>query len=430
MMDNNETLQNLLQLSGKNGDLRTTNFATELSDNHNHAVLGINYSLNPMTSMSNNHAMFNNEQFEQKMPRDMSDDSSQSDLRTQYIQLQQHQQLLQRQQALLMSMNQQDSGMVNSMMRNAGSIYMMTNTGNNNINMYGNINDIQGEAMNNHHNTSRMESTNIMSLPDLTSRAALWNPRNQSSASIMGGLQNEFHPAQLNMGLKSSISTMNNQHQRLDNWNSVSLLSTPNELKSNMMVMNNLLSMNTNEAEISNQAEAYAEQGIVGPWSASSASLLGDIALASDVVGGRRTQQEMARVKPKRPLSAYNIFFKEERCRILDQIPDSDAKTAPQPSRKRHTKPHGKIGFENLAKAIGRRWQALSAEELAFYKSKAAQDMKRYKREMEAFVSQGGVGASKPNEASGAVMPFSLQNFLQVSNNAQGLERKIFQLDG
>jgi len=117
----------------------------------------------------------------------------------------------------------------------------------------------------------------------------------------------------------------------------------------------------TTSAIISNQADAYAEQGIVGPWSISSANLFGDIAaLASSesAMGGNHRKlppsQGNAKMKPKRPLSAYNIFFKEERNRILDGIPDSEAKHTPR-TRKRKTTPHGKIGFENLAKAIGER---------------------------------------------------------------------------
>ena len=45
------------------------------------------------------------------------------------------------------------------------------------------------------------------------------------------------------------------------------------------------------------------------------------------------------------------------------------------PTRKRKRRPHGKIGFESLAKTIGRRWQELGKEEATYYKDKAAEDM-------------------------------------------------------
>jgi hypothetical protein len=134
------------------------------------------------------------------------------------------------------------------------------------------------------------------------------------------------------------------------------------------------------------QVDQYAQNGIVGPWSAFSASLLGDMALTSENNNNKSKKKDAANSKPKRPLSAYNVFFKEERNRILDTIPDSEAKEPSKSTRKRKKRPHGKIGFESLAKAIGKRWQSLSVEELAIYKAKAQEDMKRYKAEMEVHV--------------------------------------------
>lgn len=110
------------------------------------------------------------------------------------------------------------------------------------------------------------------------------------------------------------------------------------------------------------------------------------------------------------------VLQKEERQRILAKIPEGeepkkeagDAKT-----RKRKKRPHGKIGFENLAKVgwsfllllmgmqewvcslkllfaclllyqvIGQRWQELTPEQVEYYKKKAEEDMKRYKDQME-----------------------------------------------
>lgn len=101
---------------------------------------------------------------------------------------------------------------------------------------------------------------------------------------------------------------------------------------------------------------------------------------------------------PKRPLSAYNIFFKEERARILDDIPAPLGYPGPeeQPEEERVGEaaerrgsgprpPHGKIGFENLAKTIGKRWKSLEPDRLAHYKKLASEDMERYKRQMDEY---------------------------------------------
>lgn len=87
--------------------------------------------------------------------------------------------------------------------------------------------------------------------------------------------------------------------------------------------------------------------------------------------------------RPKRPLSAYNIFFKEERARILAELPKEEEEDGDKKSK---TGPHGKIGFENLAKTIGQRWKKISADDAAEYKKKAAVDMERYKEQMEVYL--------------------------------------------
>mmetsp|Transcript_26444 Transcript_26444/g.55497 ORF Transcript_26444/g.55497 Transcript_26444/m.55497 type:complete len:562 (+) Transcript_26444:337-2022(+) len=137
---------------------------------------------------------------------------------------------------------------------------------------------------------------------------------------------------------------------------------------------------------------------------------------------GKKAPKKKVKGKPKRPLSAYNLFFKEERERILKSIPGSDqkrmtrgskggngerksedngdyqddnchetrgdAKDFDQKDKNGKKIPHGKIGFENLAKLIGKRWQDLEPEKVAKYKKLADKDMKRYKEEMEIFLTK------------------------------------------
>lgn len=159
---------------------------------------------------------------------------------------------------------------------------------------------------------------------------------------------------------------------------------------------------------------------------------------------GKKSRPKKPKNKPKRPLSAYNIFFKDERHKILSNIPDKadddeededdkdeddkdeetgdgekktkDVKEEPgeegaegagaaeggekkKPSgKKRKRVPHGKIGFESLAKIVGQRWKELPEEELKIYKDRAEEDMKRYRKEMEAYVQKQREGLEQSRE--------------------------------
>jgi HMG (high mobility group) box len=87
--------------------------------------------------------------------------------------------------------------------------------------------------------------------------------------------------------------------------------------------------------------------------------------------------------------SAYNIFFKDERAKLLAarQMNDPSAESA-------------KIGFEAMAKTIGKRWKELTAEELSRYKELAKEDTERYRTEMDAYNYDLAMKGRKEREES------------------------------
>lgn len=87
--------------------------------------------------------------------------------------------------------------------------------------------------------------------------------------------------------------------------------------------------------------------------------------------------------KPNRPLSAYNLFFKAERAAMLGD----DAKKAEQEKGEKriHRKTHGKIGFADMARNIGQKWNDLPLEEKQPYKDRAAKEKERYVLDLKAW---------------------------------------------
>ncbi|GKY92995.1 hypothetical protein MPSEU_000268000 [Mayamaea pseudoterrestris] len=135
--------------------------------------------------------------------------------------------------------------------------------------------------------------------------------------------------------------------------------------------------------------------------------------------------------KPKRPLSAYNLFFKEERAKMIvelsggaaDALSDSSSGGGER-SRRKKQKPHRKVGFEELAKSIGPKWQSLDPLIKAQYQALADEEKKRYQADMAIFVSKQREDMEKCREQLEAtVSEETMQQYL-ASSGARTASRK------
>jgi len=113
--------------------------------------------------------------------------------------------------------------------------------------------------------------------------------------------------------------------------------------------------------------------------------------------------------RPKQPLSAYNIFFKEERAKMIAELEKEESEKAeeekeegkegeakaedgdgddgggePQPKKKKGSK----IGFEKLAKTIAAKWKAITKTELTRFEALAQEDQKRYKTQLAEYLEK------------------------------------------
>ena len=104
-------------------------------------------------------------------------------------------------------------------------------------------------------------------------------------------------------------------------------------------------------------------------------------AAGSKKKNGKQEEEDGLPPKPKKSLSAYNIFFKTQRQLLLETLPVRGVK----PRRS-----HGKIGFAEMARTIAGRWKSITDDEKIEFEKLAAADAERYDRELAAWKKETG----------------------------------------
>ena len=106
----------------------------------------------------------------------------------------------------------------------------------------------------------------------------------------------------------------------------------------------------------------------------------------------RRSIRRISKDKPKRPLSAYNYFFKNERIKIIKAVnchdKEEQKKIDPELNEELIGKlldSRGRVSFEEIGKLIGSRWKKIGDELMTHYSFLAEEDKKRYAFQLEAY---------------------------------------------
>ena len=109
---------------------------------------------------------------------------------------------------------------------------------------------------------------------------------------------------------------------------------------------------------------------------------------------------------PPRALNAYNIFFRDERKRWIDQRDKPKEDDATESSMASTFPP-----FAQMGKIIGQKWKELPAKEKLIFENLAKEDMRRYRKEVDDYKSKLIQETEKSAETLGSDTVSSAWNY-------------------
>jgi HMG-box domain len=147
-----------------------------------------------------------------------------------------------------------------------------------------------------------------------------------------------------------------------------------------------------------------------------------------------------AEEKPVRPLSAYNLFFRLERDRLLSLTCNSQI--APQDlvitahdvasisvlrryargEKRQHRKTHGRMGFSELTRIISSKWKIIPADTKQLFEERAIQEKRKYNKQMKLWK---GTLKNTKNENNGKVNLLVDTTCVQPKKGAPFLNDKV-----